>query len=89
MDLSSFDEDCPEMTLDRVVRFHWVNLPNQTVKGANMATSTFVRKIVISSPEALQRLEKVMADQTPKAPISQHPFSIEDRKRGEALLMRC
>ena len=54
-----------------------------------MATSTFVRKIVISSPEALQRLEKVMADQTPKVPISQHPFSIEDRKRGIALLRRC
>lgn len=54
-----------------------------------MATSTFERKIVISSPEALQRLEKVMADQTPKKPISEHPFSSEDRKRGEALLKRC
>lgn len=54
-----------------------------------MATSTFERKIVISDPNALQRMAKVMADQTPKKPISEHPFSTEDRKRGEALLKRC
>lgn len=63
-----------------------------TVKGKEkltMATSTFERKITISKPEALQRLEKVMADNTPKKPISEHPFSDEDRKRGEALLKRC
>lgn len=54
-----------------------------------MATSTFERKIVISNPESLQHLERVMADQTPKKPISEHPFSSEDRKRGEALLKRC
>ena len=54
-----------------------------------MATSTFERKIVISNPESLQRLERVMYDQTPKKPISEHPFSNEDRKRGEALLKRC
>ena len=63
-----------------------------TVKGKEkltMATSTFEKKITISKPEALQRLEKVMADNTPKKPISEHPFSDEDRKRGEALLKRC
>lgn len=54
-----------------------------------MATSTFERKFVISSPEALRRLEKVMEDQTPRKPISEHPFSDEDRKRGEDLLRRC
>lgn len=54
-----------------------------------MATSTFERKIVIDNPESLQRLEKIMADQTPKKPISEHPFSREDRNRGEALLRRC
>lgn len=54
-----------------------------------MATSTFLRKIVISSPEALKRLEKVMEDRTLKAPISEHPFSSKDRKRGIALLKRC
>ena len=54
-----------------------------------MATSTFERKITINNPESLRRLEKVMSDQTPKKPISEHPFSSEDRKRGEALLKQC
>ena len=54
-----------------------------------MATSTFERKIVISNPESLQRLERVMADQTPKKPIAEQPFCSEDRGRGEALLKRC
>ena len=61
-----------------------------TGKGAQtMATSTFERKIVINNPESLRRLEKVMADKTPIKPISEHPFSNEDRKRGEALLKHC
>ena len=54
-----------------------------------MATSTFEREIIISNPESLQCLEKVMAAQTPKKPISDHPFSSEERKQGEALLKRC
>lgn len=54
-----------------------------------MATSTFERKIVISSPQALERLEKIINDKSPKKPISDHPFSDEDRKRGEVLLSRC
>lgn len=54
-----------------------------------MATSTFERKIIINNPESLRRLERVMADQTPKKPISEHPFSNEDRKRGETLLKQC
>lgn len=53
-----------------------------------MATSTFERKIVISDSESLKRLAKVMAGKTPKKPISEHPFSAEDRKRGETLLNR-
>lgn len=58
-------------------------------EGKTMATSTFERKIVISDPESLKRLAKVMADKTPKKPISEHPFSSEERKRGEELLKRC
>ena len=54
-----------------------------------MATSTFERKIIVNNLESLRRLEKIMADQTPKKPISTHPFSSEDRKRSEALLKRC
>ena len=54
-----------------------------------IATSTFERKIIINNPKSLKHLEKVMADPTPKKPIWAHPFSSEDRKRGEALLKRC
>ena len=39
-----------------------------------MATSTFERKIIINNPESLKRLEKVMADQTPKKPIFEDFF---------------
>lgn len=54
-----------------------------------MAASTFERRIVISNKEALQRLERIANEQTSKEPISKHPFSAEDRKRGEELLERC
>ncbi|MDO4475284.1 MAG: hypothetical protein Q4B59_00675 [Lachnospiraceae bacterium] len=54
-----------------------------------MPTSSFDRDFVITEPEALRRLEKVMADETPKTPISEHPFSSEDRRRGEELLKKC
>ena len=54
-----------------------------------MATSTFERKIVISAPESLKCLAKVMTDKTPKKPISEHPFSSEERERCEELLKRC
>ena len=50
-----------------------------------MATSTFDRKIEISDMESLKRLVKVMESDSPQ-PISRHPFSDDDRKRGEALL---
>lgn len=54
-----------------------------------MALSTFERKILISDPKSLQRLEQVMAENSPKKPLSEHPFSNEDRKKGEVLLSRC
>lgn len=54
-----------------------------------MATNTFDRKILISDSESLERLARIMAYNTPKQPISEHPFSNEDRKRGEELLKRC
>ena len=40
-----------------------------------MATSTFERKIIINNPESLKRLEKVMADQTPKKLISEEEMN--------------
>ncbi|MFR4970064.1 MAG: hypothetical protein ACLTDC_05635 [Lachnospiraceae bacterium] len=39
-----------------------------------MATNTFDRRILISDSESLERLTRVMADNTPKKPISEHPF---------------
>ena len=54
-----------------------------------MATSTFDRKIVIEHAESLQRLEHIMTEQIPDKPLSEHPFSSEERKRGEMLLKQC
>lgn len=54
-----------------------------------MATNTFERKIIIKDPESLKRLERIMSDKTSRKPISKHPFSSEDRKRGEELLKQC
>lgn len=54
-----------------------------------MATSTFDRKITISNPASLKRLEESMNDNSPVHPISEHPFSIEERKYGEELLHHC
>lgn len=60
------------------------------IKRSPNGTSLKIRyESAVNSNESLQRLERVMADQTPKKPISEHPFSSEDRKRGEALLKRC
>lgn len=54
-----------------------------------MATSTFERKIIINNPKSLERIEEIMNDNSPRKPISDHPFSYGDRKRGEELLSRC
>ena len=51
-----------------------------------MATSTFERKIEISSPEALERLAEVMASDPPSKTISDHPYRAGDRERCDALL---
>lgn len=50
-----------------------------------MATSTFDRKIEITDMDSLRKLVQVMNAEPPK-PISQHPFSENDRRRGEQLL---
>lgn len=52
----------------------------------SMATSTFERKIEISDPESLKKLAKIMDDEAPGRPLSEHPFSDAERNRGEALL---
>ena len=50
-----------------------------------MATNTFDRKIEITDMESLKKLMKVMNTNS-STPISNHPFSDNDRKRGEQLL---
>ena len=51
-----------------------------------MATSTFERKIEITSPDALKRLAEIITSDPPKQPISQHPFGAAERERSEDLL---
>lgn len=54
-----------------------------------MATSTFERKIVVTDPKAIDKLSKIMSDETPSKPITRSSFSSEKRVRGEALLKQC
>ena len=51
-----------------------------------MATSTFDRKLEITSPESIQKLIDIMNSEPPVKPLSEHPFSEEDRKRSDELL---
>lgn len=51
-----------------------------------MATSTFERKIEITSPDALKRLAEVMTAEPPKQPLSTHPYGRAERERSEDLL---
>lgn len=51
-----------------------------------MATSTFERKIEITSPDALERLAKIMTSDPPKKTLSEHPYGASERERSEKLL---
>ena len=51
-----------------------------------MATNTFERKIEISSEESLEKIAKILSDETPPSPISVEPYSQKDRNRNEQLL---
>lgn len=51
-----------------------------------MATSTFERKIELTNPESVQKLMEIINTEPSKTPLSEHPFSESDRKRGEELL---
>lgn len=54
-----------------------------------MATNTFERKIEISEPEDLKKLIHVMASDVPDKPLSEHPFTADERKRSDSLLRQC
>lgn len=53
-----------------------------------MATSTFERRIEISSPDSLEKLANILSDENKTKPISAAPYSKVDRDRGEQLLKR-
>ena len=53
-----------------------------------MATSTFDRKIEIKDKDSIKKLLKIAMSDAPKEPISKHPFSSEEKKRGADLLKR-
>lgn len=54
-----------------------------------MATSTFDRRLEISSPDDLKKLIHVMNTDTPTEPLSRHPYSDAERDRSECLFKQC
>ena len=50
-----------------------------------MATNSFDRKIELTDIDSLKKLIDVMGTEPPE-PLSQHPFSDQDRRKGELLL---
>lgn len=54
-----------------------------------MATSTFDRKIEITDPEAVKKLYTIMMADVPDKPLSEHPYTEEDRERSVRLLRQC
>lgn len=53
-----------------------------------MATSTFERRIVISTDEAQQKLKQILESDTPARKLSKPSFSGAERERSEKLLVR-
>ena len=51
-----------------------------------MATSTFERKIEITSLDALKRLADIITSDPPKKPLSEHLYGTVERKKSEDLL---
>ena len=54
-----------------------------------MATSTFEREITITDSKSVERLRKLMSNETPRKPISARPSTRENTIRSEAILKRC
>ena len=53
-----------------------------------MATSTFERRIVISTDEAQQKLKKILESDIPARKLSKSSFLGAERERSEKLLAR-
>ncbi len=54
-----------------------------------MATSTFYRPLEITDPEAVLKLLAIAETEPPSEPFCEHPYTDEDFKRGEELLLDC
>ena len=54
-----------------------------------MPTNTFDREIVIRDPESVEKLFAVISSDTPRQPLSEHPFTVAERQEGERLLKQC
>ena len=54
-----------------------------------MATSTFERKIEITNPEYAKKLMALMEDRRPVKPLSDRPYTDEERERSVALFKQC
>ena len=54
-----------------------------------MPTSTFDRKIEIKDPEFAEKLLTIMEDESPLKPISERPYTDEERERSVKLLRQC
>ena len=50
-----------------------------------MATSTFDRDLVLTDVESVIKLMAIEEMEPPSEPFSKHPYTDEDRKRGEEL----
>ena len=53
-----------------------------------MSTKSFETAFVINDIESAKRLYEIMLSDESVPPLSNNPFSSEDRKRGEDLLKR-
>lgn len=51
-----------------------------------MATSTFDRKIEINSIKSINELVHILSDKEKPEPLSDHPYSDTERKKGDELL---
>lgn len=54
-----------------------------------MSTNTFDRRIAIIESKDIERLLDIMQEEPPIRPLSEHPYTQEERRRSEALLEGC
>lgn len=53
-----------------------------------MATSTFNRKIELNNEKSVDKFADIMTDRQKPKPLSSHPYTDTDRKKGDDLLNR-